>query len=180
MESKIEKLLHKYWESESSLEEENELKTLLSESQDEHFAEEKELFSHFQNEATIELDSSFDDELLAQLEAPSETKVLRFSDFVKRYSSIAAAVLVLFVSSYIFIEQQKTYEAEDTFATPEEAYAELKKQLLMVSRYMNKGNETVSELSNLGKFGDVVNDIGTIERASETTFGHLKELNRTN
>ncbi len=181
MESKIEKLLHKYWDTETSVEEEKELKSLLQdEDVSEELSEVKELFAHFENESSQELDESFDTELLAAIAAPEEVRVLKFSDYVKRYSSIAAAVAVLFISSYIFIQQQNSFQPEDTFDTPEAAYAELKKQLLLVSQYMNKGSETVNELSNLGKFEEVVNDIGAMERASDATFGHLKELNRTN
>ena len=157
------------------------MKALLSEAPDSNdLTGEKELFAHFQNEKRLELDESFDTGLLAVIGATEETKILKFSDYVKRYSSIAAAVLVLFVSSYAFILQQKTFEQEDSFDSPEAAYAEFKKQILMVSMYMNKGNETVNELSNLGKFDEVVNDIGTIERASDTAMGHLSELNRSN
>ena len=179
MESKIEKLLTKYWETNSSVEEENQLKALLKEATDsDDLANEKELFAHFQDEKKLKLNDSFDAELLAVIEADESIKIFKFSDYVKRYSSIAAAVLVLFVSSYVFIQQQQTFEQDDSFDSPEAAYAEFKKQMLMVSMYMNKGSETVNQLSNLGKFDDVVNDIGTMERASSKTMGHLSELNR--
>jgi len=180
MESKIEKLLHKYWETNSSLEEENQLKTLLNEAQgSDEMANEKELFAFFEKEKGLELDKSFDNEILAAIEAKEETTIFRFSDFAKKYSSIAAAVLVLFVSSYVFIQQQQKFEQADSFDTPEEAYAEFKKQMLLVSHLMNKGSETVNELSNLGKFDHVVSEIGTIEKATNTTMSHLSELNRT-
>ena len=179
MESKTEKLLHKYWETTSSLEEEKELKLLLKQEESAEYDEVKELFGHFDTERSHELDESFDLELLAAIEAKEDVKVLNFSDYVKRYSSIAAAILVLFVSSYVFIQQQPS-GIDDTFETPEAAYAELKRQLLMVSMYMNKGSETVNQLSNLGKFEEVVNDLGTMERASGLAMNPLKELNITN
>ena len=51
MESKIEKLLHKYWETTSSLEEENQLKALLKNaSESDGTANEKQLFDYFQND----------------------------------------------------------------------------------------------------------------------------------
>jgi len=181
MESKIEKLLHKYWETTSSLEEENQLKALLKNaSESDGTANEKQLFDYFQNEKSLALEDSFDDEILGLIETEEETKVFKFSDFVKRYSSIAAALLVLFVSSYVFMQQQQSFVQEDSFDNPEAAYNEFKKQMLMVSNLMNKGSETVNELNNLGKFDDVVNEIGTMEKASTTTLSHLSELNRTN
>jgi hypothetical protein len=181
MESKIEKLLHKYWDTNSSIEEENQLKALLNDASDsDELANEKELFAYFQNEKSLELDESFDEEILGLIEVKEETKVFKFSDFAKRYSSIAAALLVLFVSSYIFMQQQQSFVQEDSFDNPEAAYKEFKKQMLMVSQMMNKGSETVSELNNLGKFDEVVNEIGTMERASATVMSDLSELNRTN
>lgn len=181
MESKIEKLLHKYWDATSSQEEEDQLKALLNDASDsDELANEKELFAFFESEKNQVLDESFDAELMELIETKEETKTLNFSDFVKKYSSIAAAVLVLFVSSYAFMQQQKTFEQEDSFESPEAAYAEFKKQMLMVSNLMNKGNETVTALNNLGKFDDVVGEIGAIERASNATMSHLSELNRTN
>ena len=180
MESKIEKLLHKYWETESSVEEEKELKALLKNEDSSENAEIKILFDHFESENAKELGADFDSELLGLIEEKEEVKVLKFSDYVKRYSSIAAAVLVLFISSYVFIQQQRTFETEDSFDTPEAAYAELKKQLLMVSHYMNKGSETVGELSNLGKVDNALEGIGMMEKASQATMGHLSELNISN
>jgi len=181
MESKTEKLLHKYWEATSSQEEESQLKALLnSDSDSDELTNEKELFAYFKSKKSLELDESFDEKILGLIEVTEETKVFKFSDFVKRYSSIAAALLVLFVSSYIFMQQQQSYAQDDSFDNPEAAYNEFKKQMLMVSQIMNKGSETVNGLNNLGKFDDVVSEIGTLERASMTTMSHLSELNRTN
>ena len=154
MDSRRAELLEKYWDAETSLEDEKQLKELIKAEQDsEELEEVKALFDHFESESEQELDESFDDSILQMITEEKETKVVSLQDYFKRYASIAAAVVLIFVSGYMVMEQQNQYTSEDTFDTPEEAYAELKKQLLMVSNYMNKGNETINELASLGKAG---------------------------
>jgi len=166
MDSKIEKLLDKYWAAEASLEEERELKTLLAEtSQEEETEELVGLFDHFEEEKSITLGSDFDQEILAMIEAEPEAKVVSFADYFKRYASIAAAVLVLLVSSYAFIQNQNTYTQEDTYDSPEAALQEIKKQLLTVSLYMNKGNKQINELNNLGKMGTGLDNLSQLNQA---------------
>ena len=167
MDSNIEKLLDKYWAAETSLEEEGELKSLLAESKG---AEEHEelvgLFDHFESEKEVALGDDFDQELMCLIEAEPEVKVISFADYFKRYASIAAAVLVLLVSSYVFIQNQDTYTAQDTFDSPEAALQEIKKQLLTVSLYMNKGNAQISELNNLGRANMGMEDFSQLNQAA--------------
>ena len=68
MDFKTSELLKKYWEAESSLQEEQELKELLVASEDTELEEEKALFAHFHSKKEVELDESFDAELLAQID----------------------------------------------------------------------------------------------------------------
>lgn len=90
---------------------------------------------------------------------------------------MAAAVLVMAISTVMFVQNQRAQVSEDTFETPEEAYAELKKQLMMVSNLMNKGNKTVNELSTLGTAADELSAIGKMSSA-ETSLELLEEMNR--
>jgi hypothetical protein len=178
MDSKLDKLLEKYWEAETDLQEEVELKALLKESKDPSHESEKGLMDYFEQQTAPNLDDSFDAELLAAIEEP-ETKVISFNAYFKQYASIAAAVLVMAISSVMFINNQSQYQAEDTFETPEEAYAELKKQLLIVSNYMNKGNNTVSELSTIGSATDEITAIGKMSSAA-SSLEMLEEMNVSN
>lgn len=152
MDSRIEQLLEKYWAAESSVFEEQELKALVAKADDsEEMKDVKAMFGHFEAEQELVLDHDFDEEVLSIIESTPETKVVSFSDYFRRYAGVAAAVLVLITSSYFFMQQQKAYEQEDTFESPELALEELKKQLLMVSNYMNSGTNGISELSNMSK-----------------------------
>ena len=180
MDSKTAELLEKYWQTETSLEEEKELKDLIkSAPEEEDLQEVKALFEHFELEASHELDESFDESILGMISEEKETKVISMSGSFKRYASIAAAIVVMFVSGYLFVQQQNQYTSEDTFDTPEEAYAELKKQLLMVSNYMNKGNSAINELTNLGKVETGLQDFAKMGSASEG-LELLSEMNVKN
>ncbi len=152
MDSRIEQLLEKYWASESSIQEEQELKELVAKADNSEEMEElKAMFGHFQSEQELSLGDDFDQEILALIEAKPETKVISMPGYFKRYAGVAAAMLVLITSSYFFMQEQKEYEQEDTFDSPELALKELKKQLLMVSNYMNAGSSSLNELSSMSK-----------------------------
>lgn len=177
MDSNIEKLLEKYWQAETNLEEEAQLKALLQQSEYSEETEEVQgLFAHFEGEKAIELDENFDNELLAMIDTEPETKVVSFSDYFRRYASIAAAVLVLITSSYLFIQNQNSYQQEDTFDTPEAALAEVKKQLLLVSNYMNKGNQQINEIGGLGKADAGLSDFSKMNQAAQG----MRPLSRMN
>lgn len=103
MDSKIEKLLDKYWAAEASLEEEKELRSLLADNEAAEYEELTGMFDHFDAEKEVSLGADFDTELMAMIEAEPEVKVISFSEYFKRYASMAAAVLVLMVLSLIHI-----------------------------------------------------------------------------
>lgn len=152
MDSRIEQLLEKYWASESSIQEEKELRELVAKADNSEEMEElKAMFGHFQSEQELSLGDDFDQEILAMIEVKPEAKVISMSGYFKRYAGVAAAMLVLVTSSYFFMQQQKEYEQEDTFDSPELALKELKKQLLMVSNYMNVGSSSLNELNSMSK-----------------------------
>ncbi len=179
MDSRLNSLIDKYWNAETSIEEEKELKELVLASDAEEHEELKALFSHFEVKAEAKLDDAFDQEIMGMIETEPETKVVSFNMYFRRYASVAAAVLVMVVSSVMFMQNQEQYTSEDTFETPEEAYAELKRQLLIVSTYMNKGNETMNELSSLGSANDELAAFGKMSNA-ESGLEMLGEMNRNN
>ena len=179
MDSKRSELLEKYWAAEASLQEEQELKEMVLQSQSEEDEELKALFTHFDKEAKPELDASFDEEVLSMISKENEGKVISFSDYFKRYASIAAAIIVMALSGYLFNQQQKQYQSEDTFETPEEAYLELKKQLLMVSNYMNKASTAMDGFSNLGTADESLNELATMGLAT-TGLEMISEMNVEN
>lgn len=165
MDSRIEELLEKYWAAESSVAEEQELRKLVS-TAEEVPEELKGLFDHFETEQSAALGEDFDQMILSMIETEKKTKVISLNGYFKQYASIAAAVLVLVMSSYFFTQQQKSYEQVDTFDSPELALKEFKKQMLMVSAYMNTGSNSLDELSNMSKANTAIEDISLMGEAA--------------
>ena len=179
MDSRRSELLEKYWAAETSIQEEQELKEIVSQSQEEKDEELKALFSHFASEAQPELDASFDDKILGLITEEKETKVISFNEYFRRYASIAAALVVMAVSGFLFMQQQKEYQSEDTFETPEEAFAEFKRQMLVVSNYMNIGNSAIESFSNLGNADKSLSSLSNLGSASQG-LNLLGEMNLEN
>ena len=170
MDSDIEKLLSKYRDAESSLAEEARLKTLLKQEEVSNGMEGiKALFEHFEAE------------LLTRLQAEPETKVVSFNAFFRRYVAMAATLLLLFTADFLFIQNQCSYQAEDTFDDPKMVPEEVKKQLLMVSNYMNKGNEQTNKIERLSKAGTGMNEFSRINQTDQSmrTMRTLSKMNIT-
>ena len=70
---------------------------------------------------------------------------------------VAAAVLVILAASFIFRmeywqgEKPKMLLVEDTFQTPEEAYAETKKAFMLIAEKMNSGRKQAQKISIMNK-----------------------------
>ena len=167
MDSKTTDLLEKYWGTETSVEEEQTLKTLLKEAPDGEMPEAKALFDYFESEAKCKLDADFDKSVLRMIEqTDKEVKVISFSGYLRKHAGIAAAAVVILVSSYLFT-QQRTQTTRDTFDTSGQVYIAMKKQLLKVFAYLHKGSLAINELANLTKVETQLWDFVKIGIASE-------------
>ncbi len=124
--SKIEKLIEKYLEAETSLKEEEVLKKyFLQDDIPSHLMEYKYLFNYFTNN---------------KLEKVNKTITLPRKKINLRWLSIAAA-FVLMVSTYS-IHQKNNREKEEAKL----AYMETQKALNLISFNLNKGNNAVAQL----------------------------------
>lgn len=141
-EIKIRQLLDKYWEGETSLEEERELSSYFGSSQvTDEFAPFIPLFAFFEEGRHIRMEASV-------VQPPIEEtkgKIVNIRWLVSIAASVAIFLAVFFINQKISTEQTAQYAFEDTYHTPEEAYAEVKKALLYVSTKMNKGVTTAAE-----------------------------------
>ena len=133
----IENLLNKYWEAETSVEEERELRQyfeLHPELADANVA----YFLMLSKERDIE--APFIPEL-------PEATVVR--PMWKRYASIAAAVALLItagtvISKYTTVGPETNTASTHIVDDPDEAYAQAKQALLLVSQKMNKSTVNAS------------------------------------
>ncbi len=154
----IQELANKFWRGESTDAEERELRKLLLET-DSVSPQLSALKSYFAFTATVkssELDEAFDQELQGKLLPKRQYRPIR------RMMGIAAALTVLLASVYFFKRssqmEQIAHKSEfiDTYADSEEAYAEVKKALMMVSNSMNSG---LAHTQVLGKFNEAQQEL---------------------
>lgn len=161
---KINKLLEKYWNGETSLEEEQVLKDYFQQEvvHEEH-QKNRALFQFFQNEKNHTLSSDFEEQLIQQLsnndekirKLPSRKSSRRF--FLPR---IAAAIVLLFSMWFFFQKPSSPTLAEIDQQEIEEAkiaYKQAKAALLLLSSKLNEGtNAAVSGLQQLDKATNIV------------------------
>lgn len=141
----IDNLLKKYWEGETSLEEEKQIKLLLSSTDENTLHNEKTMFSFFENEKKIKFNGKL----------PSkETKVIKHN-FI-RSISIAASIVMLFAYGTLIYtnngigNQNNIVRHEIT--DPDEALEITKDALAMLAVNYKKGEESVtSTIENLEK-----------------------------
>jgi len=162
---KIEEIVNRYLEGESTLEEESLLKEYFSQPglPDEH-SEMKELFNYFtekQREITPSFDVSADLNLLIENEWKRETRS-RFRRVLAWVGS-AAAVLVLSFGIYQYMDKPEA-AIKDTYKDPQLAYIETKRALLLVSRTMNRNTANLKYLSKVDESFNHVKKVAEIDK----------------
>ena len=142
--NKIENILEKYFQGETSIAEENELKDYFSSSNvAQHLKQYQPIFGYFsqvkEQKSTQELES-----LTRTGEAiPLQTKKRN----VAWLSIAASAVVLLGIGTYFYISENTTpivAQSElGTYDNPEKAFAETQKALALLSNNVNVGIESV-------------------------------------
>ena len=172
----IEKILQKYFDGETSLSEEKELREFFQRDDvPSHLQSLKSQFQYF-HEATSfnELGSDFDKKIVKSIK--DDGKIIKFN-FRKKssiyiISSVAASILILVTVFF----QLNTFsrKIDDTFNNPETAYNEAKKIMVFVSEKFNKGtdqlapiskvNDGVDKLQSVAKFDDGLNEAAKFDK----------------
>ena len=135
--SHIEALLERYYDAQTSEAEEQRLKDFfLHEEVPAHLQAEKEMFLQLQETAVPE---GLEERLSQSIDRwGKKHRTLR----LQWIGSIAASLLLLFGAGWYLQEPPR----KDTCATPEEAYAEAQKALVMFSTALNKGMKQMDAL----------------------------------
>jgi len=146
MDSKhIEQLLEKYWNCDTSLEEEQQLREYFRGHVPESMKEVAQVFQYFDSQQKEQVNPEFDAVVKKKIRQP-EGKVVRL---FQNYARIAAGLLVVVAATY-FVRQEvrKAYPPEiaDTYSDPKLALEETKKALMMISKGFNKAQREANKI----------------------------------
>lgn len=166
MDSKqLEELLQKYWDCETSLEEEERLREYFrTHDVPENFKEATVLFSYFDRQRQKAVGPQFEDKVVKKLKSPAGKSIkidFRQTGVWQTSLRIAAGVAVLiaavyFVAYEIHTKNTDDVAMEDTFDSPEKALEETKKALLMISKGFGKAEQQAKKINVLNEAQDKV------------------------
>ena len=158
----IERLLERFYNAETSEQEEQELKDFFHHGEvPPHLLAEKEMFMQLQASDAPEGMEERLGNLIDQWElSEQKTQKKRRIFHLQWVGSIAASLLLVIGMSLYFHEPQR----KDTCATPEEAYAHAEKALVMFSEALNKGIRPIQDMEKTNKnIRKQINKLNNIE-----------------
>ena len=149
----IEQLLERYWNCETSLEEEQILRSFFRQKEvPAHLLRYKQLFAYQDVEKEKGLGDDFDTRILTRIERPVVkaqrlTMRTRFMPLFKAAAMIAVLFLMGTVMQHTFFADEAldyNYDAyKDTYDDPEVAYKQVSSALMMLSEGINKSQDQV-------------------------------------
>jgi predicted ribosomally synthesized peptide with SipW-like signal peptide len=126
---RIENLLEKYFEGETTIAEEKELQDYFSGDVAQHLEQYKPMFGYF----SIAREQQFEQNI------PLKTKKRKVVAWI---SVAASAVVLVGVGTFAYFNQTQNQDL-GTYDSPEEAFRETQKALAMLSDHVNTGVESV-------------------------------------
>lgn len=149
MDSKrLEELLQRYWECQTSLEEEKELRDYFcNEPVPEQWKEASTLFHYFEKQRQLTLNGNFEESVVSRIKAPKG----RMMTLVQISLRIAAGVAVV-LAAIFFVRQEIRKDSnelvfEDTYDDPKKALEETKKALLMISKGFGRAEAQAKKIN---------------------------------
>jgi hypothetical protein len=166
---KIEELLNKYWNCESSLEEEQQLREFFRQQEiPQQWSETAGLFRYFDLHKKKELtDPLFERAVMDSVQSGKKGKI---KSLVLNTMRIAAGISVLMIAVWFAhqeIKKSNSTEVVDTYDDPKLAFEETKKALQMISKSFGTAEKQAKKI-NL--FNEVQREI---QAKSETTKTNL-------
>ncbi len=158
----IETLIGRYFNGETNLQEEQELRTYFEQDNlPKHLSHLQAIFAVHASEAPT-LSSSFDMQLMQKIQQHEASKRKRKLISRLAIASSIAAIILLFYSVLTFL---RPAQFEDTFNDPTMAYEQASDALLFVSGKLNQGMQPAREASaKLDKSVDEVSRIKTLNK----------------
>jgi hypothetical protein len=153
--NKIEALLNKYWNCETSLEEEQQLRDYFKQGNiPEQLKEAASLFRYFELQKKKSLnDVAFDSQVLSKTRPAGKGVMMKV---VYNSMRIAAGLLVVVMAVWFIRERVRSTDTEtattevvDTYDDPKIALEETKKALLMISKSFGRAKEETKKINIL-------------------------------
>lgn len=155
--SKLDILLSKYWECETSLEEENQLREFFASHKDDaRWAKEAALFRYFEKSRSDDrLGELFDHRIMEKISGEASRRGAgKGRRMWVNFARVAAAVIILTTAGY-FLRQDILNDGQevakavniDTYEDPKQAFEETKRALMMLSQSMGKGTSQAQKVS---------------------------------
>jgi hypothetical protein len=181
----IEELLEKYYNGDTSLEEERKLHWYFQTHEiPMHLKPDAEIFRYHYKRTSEEASPEISEKLSKLIdEQANKSRFILPVRSIRWISGIAASILIL-LSLWIgigrdLIQQRHSGRFADTFDDPQLAYLETKKALLLVSeklnagtkelQYLKKYNKSVGMLEPILSFGPSIKRLDNISRFNEAT-----------
>jgi hypothetical protein len=175
--SEIRILTERFFNGESTLEEEKRLKAIFSKGDTP-----KELLplrDQFLFMASMKVekirDDSFDKSLKARINEESAVIPISKRKRILWFGSIAAGILVII--TLFFQLNRVAVKVEDTYSNPETAYYQTKKILMYVSNKLNKGTEDLAKVEKLENGFDALQPVDKINKGFEEA-GKIKKYDQ--
>lgn len=161
----IEQLLERYWQCETSPEEEQILRSFFQQKDvPAELLRYKDLFVYQKIQKEIKLGSDFDEKILRQIEKPV-VKAKRIS-FTSRIAPLYKAAAIIAFVMILGGVANRTYLKEDsldynydsytdTYNDPQVAYKEISSAIMMVSERINKSKEVLAADSTAAGVKDI-------------------------
>lgn len=173
-EEELRRLLEKYYNGESTEEEESFLSEYFNGNNiPAAFEAEKDIFVCYKSAGKVpEPSLDFEAKIFAGIDA-SESKRMsqKFRKFILPYISAAAGILILAGSYFFFIHRA---EPGDTYTDPEIAYAETMKILVDVSTQLNHGTKALEPVRKVNDL--TTKSFKTINKSAKLIVKNMKSL----
>ena len=171
---KIHILLQKYFDAETTIDEENELITYFSSGEvDENLKMYVPMFSGLK-ELSADEDVDLSDDLMNHILESEHKEKLHYRWMWQVVTGIAAAVIVALLAVNFYGSRN---DYKDTFSDPQQAYAEAVKTLQFVSGKYNKG---LAQLKPMEKIDDAVSPLKSGISKVNKGFKQIDEVTNLN
>ncbi len=181
----IEILLDKYFEGESTLEEEKQLRVFFSSGNvPEHLQEYAEMFGYFGMEAQESLNPELEEQIIEKFDQGRQIAFYQNRRFWYYFTGIAASVLFLFTFLYeseISNQIGITGFSDTKYTTQEkqQAYDQTKQALAYVSGKMNQGFGPLQEMNKINASSIPLVQLGKLEKSLMQVNNNMDKLDRS-